>query len=83
MLDIFFLFCSTGQKNIAELRHFYFRLHDRVFSANPQVDRGKELQAMISEVLGDPSTPGENVYMDKVKEPRYGGPQYIPYRQKI
>ena len=60
----------TGQKSIAELRHFYFKLYDRVF-ANPQADRGQELQAIISEELGDVSMPGESVYMHKVKEPRY------------
>ena len=67
-----FRFSLVGQKSIPELRHFYFKLHDRVF-AHPQVDRGKELQAIISEELGDSSMTGDCVYMHQTKEPKYGG----------
>ena len=64
-----FLFI-TGQKSVADLRRFYFRLYDRVF-ANPQAtDKGKELETIIGEELGDTATMGDCVYMHEVKEPR-------------
>ena len=73
------MFALTGEKDIEQLRHFYFKLHDSLF-ANPPADRGKELQRIISEELGDSSMTGDSVYMHKVKQPRYvmyGGHQLI------
>ena len=65
------MFLIAGQKSIADLRRFYFRLYDRVF-ANPQaMDKGKELETIINEELGDARTAGNCVYMHEVKEPRY------------
>ena len=61
----------SGQKSITELQRFYFKLYDRVFANAQAEDKGKELEAVINEELGDPSMPGNCVYMDSVKEPRY------------
>lgn len=40
--------------------------------ADPQsADVGKELEAAVIDELGDVATPGDCVYMDSVKEPKY------------
>ena len=56
---------QLGKKNISDIRRFYFELHGRVF-ADPQhdVDKGKELEAMVIRELGDA------VVMADVTEPK-------------
>ena len=60
----------SGQKSISELQRFYFNLYDRVFANHQATDKGKELEAVIIEELGDPATTGDCIYMDHVKEPK-------------